>query len=376
LLEIASSLGLIFVLIIGGSDVASGSLEWQSLLGLLVAILALYAPVLSLLQIYTSISSFIPNLDRVDRIMQAKPGIEDRPDARPLKQVPQAIEMRNVSFSYGDQVVLDSLSAKFYRGETIGIVGPSGAGKSTLISILLRFYDPTAGAIYFDDIDLRDIRHADLMDNCAIVLQEPFLFIDTVANNIRYARPDASMEEIIEAAKAASIHDEIALMPEGYDTILGRTEKGRGISVGQKQRICIAAALLKNAPILFLDEATSNLDSISELKVQAAIERLMAGRTTFVIAHRLSTLRAVDRILVLDEGKIVGLGSHAELLKTCEIYTRLYSHQQNFALDTTLIGEDKEDKSEYAQERSTNGHATDTTTLGAQVLTTPPIVTH
>jgi ABC-type multidrug transport system fused ATPase/permease subunit len=165
------------------------------------------------------------------------------------------------------------------------------------------------------------------MDKCAIVLQEPFLFIDTIANNIRSARPDASMDDVIRAAKAANIHDEIMQMKNGYETLVGRGKEGRLVSVGQKQRICIASALLKNAPILFLDEATSNLDSISERKLQVAIERLMEGRTTFVIAHRLSTLRTADRILVIENGKVEGLGTERELLETCETYRRLRRYQ-------------------------------------------------
>ncbi|HEX3157931.1 MAG TPA: ATP-binding cassette domain-containing protein, partial [Gemmatimonadaceae bacterium] len=176
-------------------------------------------------------------------------------------------------------------------------------------------------------VDLRDIRYADLMDRCAIVLQEPFVITDTIANNIRIARPDASMDEVIAAAQAANIHDEIMQMEGGYETLLGRAETGRGISVGQKQRICIAAALLKNAPLLFLDEATSNLDSVSERTVQHAVERLMDGRTTFMVAHRLSTLRRADRILVFDEGALVGFGTHDALLADCETYQRLWSHQ-------------------------------------------------
>jgi ABC-type multidrug transport system fused ATPase/permease subunit len=174
------------------------------------------------------------------------------------------------------------------------------------------------------------------MDLCAIVMQEPFLFVDTVANNIRLGRPDASLEDVIAAAKAANIHDEIMQMEQGYDTILGRRNDARGVSVGQKQRICIAAALLKNAPLLFLDEATSSLDSLSEQKVQAAIERLMRGRTTFVIAHRLSTLRNADRVIVLEQGRIVGLGSHDELLATCETYRRLWVSQNGAALASAL----------------------------------------
>lgn len=327
LLEVTSGFGIIVILILGGRDVSNGSLDWQSLLGLLIAIIGVYAPVLGLIQQYSEISRSIPTLDRVEHILHMNPANQDRSDARPLVDAPDITELQDVSFAYDNQIALDSISASFYRGETIGIVGPSGAGKSTFIALLLRFYEPTQGKIFLDGVDLCDIRHADLMDRCAIVLQEPFLFIDTIANNIRVARPHASMEEVIKAAKAANIHEEIMLMEDGYQTMLGPAEDKRGLSVGQKQRVCIAAALLKNAPILFLDEATSNLDSVSEHKVQAAIERLMAGRTTFVSAHRLSTLRRADRILVLDQGKLVGLGTHEELLETCGTYQTLWNYQ-------------------------------------------------
>ena len=167
---------------------------------------------------------------------------------------------------------------------------------------------------------------------CAVVAQEPFLFIDTVANNIRWAKPDASMDQVVASAKAALIHDEIMQMPEGYDTLLGRHKRGRDLSGGQKQRVCIAAALLKNTPLLFLDEATSNLDSVAEHTVQLAINRLMEGRTTFVVAHRLSTLRGVDRILVLDRGRLAGLGTHDELIETCVAYREPWRYQQHGVL--------------------------------------------
>jgi subfamily B ATP-binding cassette protein MsbA len=327
LLEAVSGLGLILVLTIGGRDVADGQLEWQSLLGLLVAMMAVYSPVVGLLQLYSGIRAVIPSLDRVRMILAEEPEIADRPDARPLTSAPTAIELRDVSFAYEGKAILEGISATFFRGETIGIVGPSGAGKSTLLSLLLRFYDPTSGGIYVDGVDLRDIRHADLMALSAIVLQEPFIFADTVANNIRLGRPEATMDDVIAAAKAANVHDEIVQMEHGYDTLLGTGRTARGVSGGQKQRICIAAALLKNAPVLFLDEATSSLDSLSEMKVQAAIERLVRGRTTFVIAHRLSTLRDADRIIVLDGGRMVGLGTHEELLAQCATYQRLWGHQ-------------------------------------------------
>ena len=327
LLESMSGLGLITVLVIGGRDVGAGTLSWQSLMSVLIAVMAVYAPFLNLLGVYGSIRAMIPNLDRVDDIMRTPPELPDAPGARRLPGAPSTIVLEDLTFAYHDRVVLDSVSATFYRGETIGIVGPSGAGKSTLVSLMMRLYDPTRGRILFDGVDLREIRQADIMDNSAIVLQEPFLFLDTIANNIRFARPSASMEDVIAAARAANIHDEITLTDRGYETVVGRRRDARGVSVGQKQRICIAAALLKNAPILYLDEATSNLDSVSERAVQGAIETLMEGRTSFVIAHRLSTLRAVDRILVLDRGRLVGLDTHEALLATCPTYQQLWQYQ-------------------------------------------------
>jgi subfamily B ATP-binding cassette protein MsbA len=327
LLEVISGFGLIMVLIVGGRDVSAHQMPWQSLLGLLLAVMAIYSPVIGFVQTYSGIRQVIPSLDRIDAIQDSVPEIQDRPDAKRLTSAPEVIELRDAGFSYDQQPVLNGVSATFHRGETIGIVGASGAGKSTLLSVLVRFYDVTSGAVLFDGLDVRDLRQNDLMDQSAIVLQEPFLLLDTVANNIRIGRPDASMDEVIAAAKAANIHDEIMQMEQGYETVLGRGPAARSLSGGQRQRICIAAALLKNAPLLFLDEATNSLDSISEQKVQVAIERLMRGRTSFVIAHRLSTLRNADRIMVLEHGRLVDLAPHQELLSRCRVYRELWGAQ-------------------------------------------------
>ncbi len=331
LLESVSGFGLILVLVIGGGDVAAGRMPWQSLLGLLLAVMAVYSPVVGLLTVYGAVRQEIPSLDRLERILEAVPEVQDRPAARPLSDGPGVIELRGVSFAYGGQTVLTDISALIRRGETIGIVGPTGAGKSTLLSLLLRFYDPTAGAILCDGIDLRDLRHRDLMRLSSIVLQEPFLFIDTIATNIRMGRPEAAMDEVVAAAKAADVHDEILQMESGYDTVVGTGPEARGLSGGQKQRICVAAALLKNAPMLFLDEATNSLDAVSEARVQTAIERLMRHRTTFVIAHRFSTLRNAHRIIVLDQGRMVGFDSHTRLLATCRTYRTLWASQAGLA---------------------------------------------
>jgi ABC-type multidrug transport system fused ATPase/permease subunit len=331
LLEGVSGFGLILILVIGGGDVAAGRIPWQSLLGLLLAVMAVYTPIVGLQQLYGAVRLAIPNLERLEAVLETAPEIQDRPDARQLLQGPARVELRNVSFAYAGEPALQGISAVIHRGETIGVVGPSGAGKSTLLSLLLRFYDPTDGAILFDGVDLRNLRHADVMRQSSIVLQEPFLFIETIANNIRIGRPEATMEEVVAAAVAANVHDEIVRMERGYETVVGAGPDTRGLSGGQKQRIAVAAALLKNAPILFLDEATNSLDSVSEQRVQTAIERLLRHRTTFVIAHRFSTLRKADRIIVLDQGRMVGFDSSERLLETCEPYRKLWASQMALA---------------------------------------------
>jgi len=231
-----------------------------------------------------------------------------------------------VSFSYGAaETALRDVSFRVRAGETIGVVSPSGGGKSTLLGLLVRFYDTAAGAVRFDGRDLRDVRLADLYAMVTLVPQEPFVFATTVRENIRCGRPGATDAEVEDAAHAAYLHEEIAALPEGYATVVG--VGGRDLSGGQKQRLCIARALLKNAPILLLDEATSALDSVAEAEVQRAVERLMVGRTSFVVAHRLSTLRNADRILVLDRGSLVGFGPHEALLRDCPLYRTLWETQ-------------------------------------------------
>jgi subfamily B ATP-binding cassette protein MsbA len=326
ILESLAGLGIVLVVVVGGVEVMRGSLEWPALLAFLMAIRALHGPLNNVNNAYVDIRRYGAAVERITEVLDARPEVPDRPDALPLPGKPQSIVFQDVGFSYQDRAVLGHVSFEVQAGETIGIAGPSGSGKTTMLNLIARFYDPTSGRVLVNGRDLRDFRLADVYDKLAIVTQEPFLFATTIGDNIRCGRPGASDAEVEEAARAAEIHEDIRAMPEGYDTVVG--VGGRGISVGQAQRINIARALLKNAPLLLLDEATSSLDSLSEAKVQRAIDRLMEGRTTFTVAHRLSTLRNASRILVLDGGDLVGSGPHEVLLKTSTLYHRLWETQQ------------------------------------------------
>jgi subfamily B ATP-binding cassette protein MsbA len=248
------------------------------------------------------------------------------PTHKPLPAGDSTIALENVSFSYGGEIpALTKVSITARRGETVALVGPSGGGKSSILNLIPRFYDVTSGAVSIDGHDVRSVTIASLRDRIALVTQEPFLFDDTIRANIAYARPDATDAEIMAAAEQAAAHDFIRALPSGYDTGVG--EAGARLSGGQRQRIAIARAFLKDAPILLLDEATSALDTESEAQVQAALERLMAGRTTILIAHRLSTVKGADRIYVIDKGQVVETGTHAELVRQKGLYARLAKAQ-------------------------------------------------
>jgi subfamily B ATP-binding cassette protein MsbA len=248
--------------------------------------------------------------------------VRDQPGAKELAHGETTVRFENVSFTYDrEEPVLDRVTLEARRGETVALVGPSGGGKSTILNLIPRFYDVTGGRVTIDGVDVRDVTLSSLRHRIALVTQEPFLFDDTIRAHIAYAHPDASQAEIEEAARQAAAHDFVRELPDGYDTNVG--EAGARLSGGQRQRIAIARAFLKDAPILLLDEATSALDTESEQQVQAALERLMAGRTTILIAHRLSTVRHADRIYVIDRGKVVETGSHASLVRKRGLYARL-----------------------------------------------------
>jgi ATP-binding cassette subfamily B protein len=243
----------------------------------------------------------------------------------PLKEVTGSVELRDIGFRYGNRSVVRNLSLDIRPGEMIGLVGHSGSGKSTLVNLICRFYDVSEGAIFIDGVDIRNVSLAAFRSNIGLVLQEPFLFFGTVAENIAYGKPDASREDVIAAARAAHAHEFILRLPQGYDSIVG--ERGQGLSGGERQRISIARALLINPRILIMDEATSAVDTETEKEIQRALENLVKGRTTIAIAHRLSTLRKADRLVVMDRGQIVEIGNHDELMEARGAYWRLYQAQ-------------------------------------------------
>ncbi len=324
-LESLSGISMVIVIIAGGLQVMAGRIGWPELLAFLMAARAVQGPLQSINASFMEIQRNFASLVSVDLLLRERADVRDLPDARALPAAPKVISVRNLGFAFGDAPVLQDINFDVRSGETLGIVGPSGSGKTTLLNLLARFYDPTSGAVLFDGQDLRGILLSDLYDKLAIVTQDPFLFTTSIADNIRRGKPSATDAEVEDAARAAEIHDDILAMPEGYATRVGHG--GRTLSRGEAQRVNIARAILKNAPILLLDEATSSLDSYAEARVQRAIDRLVEGRLAISVAHRLSTLRNASRILVIENGVVVGLGTHTELLRQSPTYQRLWEAQ-------------------------------------------------
>jgi len=303
-LSIVTALGTGAVLYTGIRSVQAGTLTLGSLLLVMAYLSRIYGPLSSMSQQVASLQSGFASAERAFTLLDEERDVPERPHARPLVRASGTVEFRDVSFGYeGGKPVLQDLSFSVQPGTRVGIGGRTGAGKTTLVSLLTRFYDPTAGAILLDGVDLRDYRLADLRNQFAIVLQDPVLFSTTIRENIAYGRVGASLEEIISAAQAADIHDFISALPEGYETAVG--ERGMTLSGGERQRISLARAILKDAPILILDEPTSSVDIKTEAAIVQAMERLMKGRTTFMIAHRLSTLDACDRRVWLRDGQLL-----------------------------------------------------------------------
>ena len=317
---------------IGGFFVMRDEMDYRDLLTFTLYISSFVSPMRKLSGFSEMFANGFAGLNRFVTIMRTEPTLQDKENAPDLTNVKGKIDVNNVSFAYdGDLDVLRNVSLNVKPGETVAIVGPSGGGKTTLCQLIPRFYDVSTGSIAIDGMDIRDVTQRSIHENIGIVQQDVFLFADTIFENIRYGKPDATMEEVIDAAKKAEIYEDILAMPHGFDTYVG--ERGTLLSGGQKQRVAIARIFLKNPPILILDEATSALDSVTEAKIQRAFDALAKGRTTLIIAHRLSTIRAANRIVSIADGVITECGSHEELLAKGGIYAELYRTQNALALE-------------------------------------------
>ncbi|MBQ03025.1 MAG: ABC transporter permease [Acidobacteria bacterium] len=337
LMELLGGLGIAGVLFYGSREIAAGDLSPGQFVSFMAALLLMYGPVKKLSRVNANIQQAIASAERIFETLDTHTETGDRPGARVLPPLGSAIEFRDVVFQYHADVdpVLRGVSFTVRAGQVVAVVGLSGAGKTTLINLVPRFYDVTGGAILIDDIDVRDVTVHSLRQSIGMVTQDTILFDASVVDNIAYAAPGASREAVEAVARAAHAHEFIVDLPDGYETMIG--ERGQRLSGGQRQRLTIARALLKNPPVLILDEATSALDAESELLVQDALEKLLLNRTAFVIAHRLSTIRRADAIIVLEDGRVVESGRHAELLANRDsVYSKLYA--------TQLFGSEGDDK--------------------------------
>jgi subfamily B ATP-binding cassette protein MsbA len=348
-MELLGAFAIAGALVYGSQQIAAGRLTTGQFFGFVATLLLMYGPVKKLSRVNANVQQAIAAAERIFEVMDLHTEVVERASATTLAPFRRAIEFRDVVFAYDDvqaRAILRGVTFTVQAGQVIALVGRSGAGKTTLVNLIPRFYDVTAGAILVDGVDVRDVTLASLRGQVGIVTQETILFDDTVAANIAYGRPSATLAEIEQAARAAHAHEFITGLPRGYESTIG--ERGQRLSGGQRQRLAIARALLKDSPILVLDEATSSLDTESEMLVQGALANLMKNRTSFVIAHRLSTIRRADAIIVMDRGRVVEVGRHDDLLARGSLYARLYELQllegrrtQTAALDEVAEGADK-----------------------------------
>jgi len=323
--EMITSLGIATVVYVGGSQVMSGKMSASEFFSFIAAMIMLYTPLKKLQGAYNIVQRSAGASERVFNLLDEQPHVIDSENSTPISRSSGVLEFKDVTFSYGDEPVLNSISFRAEHNQMVALVGPSGGGKSTIASLAMRFHDVNAGAVLLDGKDIRTITRESLIQQFALVDQETILFNDTIYNNIRFGDPGAAFEVVVEAAKAAYAHDFIMQLPDGYQTSIG--DRGLRLSGGQRQRICIARALLRNAPLLILDEATSALDTESERMVQQALDNLTANRTTIVIAHRLSTILNADQIIVLENGRVVEKGVYSDLLANNGLFSRLHALQ-------------------------------------------------
>jgi subfamily B ATP-binding cassette protein MsbA len=321
LVEITAAVGISAAILVG----AMNGFSMSELISLIVAFYFAYGPIKRLGNVSSRLSMAAPGLVRLEEVILAKVEVDDAPDARPLARIRGDLEMGAVSFSYGADPVLVDVTLRIPAGQSVALVGPSGAGKSTFVNLVPRFFDPQQGSILIDGHDLRQVRQADLRANIALVSQEPVLFNESILENIRLGRPAATDAEVHAAARLAGAFEFIEAQPEGFLTKVG--ERGGRLSGGQRQRVSIARAFLKDAPILILDEATSALDTDTERSIQQSLALLMKGRTTLIVAHRFSTIRDVDRVLVFDGGRIVADGTREAVYASSELFRRLWDNQ-------------------------------------------------
>ena len=325
-MDFTSCIAQVLVMAVGGAFIMQGSMDYIDLVTFTLYVSTFVAPIRKLTQFSEMYMQGTAGFERFIELMRTEPGIKDAPDAKELGEVTGEIDYKNVSFDYGNGVpVLKDIDLHIRPGECLAVVGPSGGGKTTMCQLLPRFYDVCSGSVCVDGVDVRTVTQSSLRRNIGIIQQDVFLFAGTIRENIRYGRPDASDEEIVQAAVRAEIHDEIMELPEGYDSYVG--ERGVMLSGGQKQRISIARVFLKNPKILVMDEATSALDTVTEQRIQASLDELSRGRTTIIIAHRLSTVKNADQIAVVEGEHIVEKGSHAELMAKNGEYAALCSAQ-------------------------------------------------
>lgn len=325
LMDLMAGLGTVAIILYGGMQVISGEITIGTLVAFNSYLLLLLMPMRMLGFVTTFIQRGLAGAKRIFEVMDSIPEVKDQPNAFELPSIKGHVKFENVSFSYGQEPVLKEVTFEVEPGETIALLGTTGSGKSSIISLIPRFYDTNRGKLTIDGFDVKDIKIESLRKNIGIVHQETFLFSATIKENIAYGRPEATMEEIVNAAKAAEAHDFIVSFPEGYNTMIG--ERGSTLSGGQKQRIAIARALLKDPKILILDDSTSSVDIETEYQIQKALQALLKNRTTFVITQRLSTIKNAHKIIVLNAGQIVEMGTHEELMNKNGLYRRIYETQ-------------------------------------------------